>query len=116
VPNHCNNHITLRFNSGNELQDFVNHYLQHYDGAWDKKIVSQGTRGIVISHTTRWQPDFDWLKETLERHRDCWIKDEWIEESGIAGVWVGQYSVTGVTVVEEMKWNDLSIEERHLFF
>lgn len=116
MPNDCHNHITIRFQTENELHDFVNDYLEHYDSAWDKRVVSKGSRGIVIHHVSAWQPDFDWLRGTLESHPKCWIKNEWIEESGIAGVWVGQYSVAGSPVVDEMKWIDLSIEERACSF
>jgi hypothetical protein len=114
MPNICNNYITIKFASENELQDFVNARIDSHHG-WDKKIISKGTRGIILTNKTCWQPDFNWLKNTLEHYGDCWIKNDWTEEGGLAGVWIGQYC-NGELVVNEMKWLDLGVEDRAFLF
>ena len=116
MPNHCINTLTIRFNTENQLYDFTNDYLENYEGAWDKKILKKGSRGVIVTHITGWEPDFQWLQSLLSTYSSCWIKNEWLEEGGYAGVWVGYYNVSGMKVVDEMKWVDLSIEEREFLF
>jgi hypothetical protein len=40
-----------------------------------------------------------------------WIKDEWISEDGLAGVWIA----TG-NDVKRLDWDDLSLEDEHYLF
>jgi hypothetical protein len=115
MPNECNNYITIKFKYQNERVDFENDFLKNFKG-WDKKIIRKGTLGIVVRVITDWEPNFEWLKKILNDHPDCWIKDDWIEEGGIAGVWIGQYGDNGIKFIDEMKWNDLCIEEMALLF
>lgn len=114
MPNDCTNYITILFKTENHLQDFTNDYISNYQG-WGKKIIRKGTKGIVTTNITGWHPDFEWLKKILEDYDDCFVKNEWNEEGGLAGVWVGQYD-GGVRVIDEMKWRDLSIEDRAFNF
>lgn len=115
MPNDCTNYLTIRFKTENDLHNFASDYTENYPG-WNKKIISKGTKGIITTNETAWKPDFEWLKKILEEYDDCFVKDEWFEEGGLAGVWVGQYTSGGVRVIDEMKWLDLSIEEKAFLF
>jgi hypothetical protein len=61
------------------------------------------------------QPDFKWLDSLLDKYPNCWVKNEWNEEGGLAGVWVGSV-IDNKKIIKEMDWRDLSIEEQHYFF
>jgi hypothetical protein len=115
MPNYCNNYITIKFNSDNDLHNFEKDFLNFYE-CFEKEIRRKGTRGIVVKTVTRWKPDFEWLEKILYTYDKCWIKNDWNEEGGIAGVWVGQYEDSGIVVINEMKWNDLCVEDMALLF
>lgn len=115
MPNDCNNYITIRFKSENDLHEFEKDFLNNYE-CREKRVLRKGTRGIVVKTLTPWTPDFEWLEKILDTYSRCFVKNDWNEESGIAGVWIGQYSMSGVKVIEEMKWNDLSVDELALLF
>lgn len=65
---------------------------------------------------SRWAPDFDWLASLLTKYPSCWVKNEWSEEGGMAGVWIGTGASearrgTGEPLIERFEWDDMCIEE-----
>jgi hypothetical protein len=46
----------------------------------------------------------------------CWIKNEWIEEGGTTGVYVGGYLNGSKVETKSLEWIDLTIEARHYCF
>lgn len=65
---------------------------------------------------TKWRPDIKWLNGLLDKYPDCWVKNQWDEEGGMAGVWVGFVDESGKKQVQDMCWRDLCIEEKVYFF
>ena len=63
-----------------------------------------------------WAPDFEWLSNLLTKYPDCWIKNEWDEEGGMAGVWVGFVDKNNSKIIKQMDWVDLCFEERYYWF
>lgn len=114
MPNECTNYITFRFNSENDLHDFERDF-ENYE-CFEKKVIRKGTRGIIVTTVTAWKPDVIWLNKILDTYHNSFVKDEWNEEGGLAGVWIGQYSVGGVKIIDGLKWDDLCVEERALYF
>ena len=79
-------------------------------------IVKLSKRGFLhVKMYSKNQPDFKWLDSLLDKYPNCWVKNEWNEEGGLAGVWVGSV-IDNKKIIKEMDWRDLSIEEQHYFF
>ena len=115
MPNECTNYITIKFNLQNDLEDFEKDFFNNYEGGRNKHMNRKGTHGIIIGIITPWKPDFEWLNKILDTYPKCWIKNDWNEEGGLAGVWVGYYE-HGEKVIHEMEWPDLSIEDLCFLF
>jgi hypothetical protein len=62
-----------------------------------------------------WNPDYEWMESLLQKYPNCWVKNEWSEEAGIAGVWVG-FVVNNQPIVRNLAWEDISIEGKHYLF
>lgn len=118
MPNDCTNIITIICKNKETLNHFIETELEvirlHNDEHNEFiKILKQGKFGVVFRLWTPWNPDYDWLKNTLELHPEFWIKNEWHEEAGMAGVWVGFTKENDEPVIESFIWKDLSIEEEY---
>jgi hypothetical protein len=109
MPNECVNYITIKFKSQNERQDFEMDFMNNHRGL-NKKIIKKGSTGIIVRFNVPSEPDIEFLQCILQKHPDCWIRNDWNNESGIAGVWVG-YWEGEAKVIDEMKWNDLSVDD-----
>jgi hypothetical protein len=126
MSHYCHNSLTIKFSSENHLHDFVYDYVENYAGAREKKIVSKGTRGIITTCFTHEEPDFEWLEKILQDYRGCWIQNDWASYiQGVAGVWVGSWNESIreecpedplFQVINQMKWKDLSLEDRATLF
>jgi len=114
MPNDCWNHITItceREDETGELQSLFVNELQHET----IQVVKKTRRGIIFNMWSAWNPDYEWLETLLYRYPNCWVKNEWSEESGIAGVWVG-YMDESQPVVRHLAWEDISIEGKAFLF
>jgi hypothetical protein len=88
---------------------------------WALTIHKRGPEAVCIKLWSRWLPDFEWLVKLLTKYPSCWIKDEWEEEGGTAGVWIGTGASearrgTGEPVIQRLEWDDMSIEEEYMRF
>ena len=54
--------------------------------------------------------NFDLLEIYIVKYPSIWIKNEWKEEGGKAGVWVGYENV-----IKRFEWDDLCLEEESFF-
>jgi hypothetical protein len=120
MPNDCHNYITIVCEYEEELSNLIDNELtrkpdENYMYNADLNIITRGKKGIVFETTTFWKPDFDWFDHLLTIYPNCWIKNEWSEEGGTAGVWIGCVKNSEISV-QSMSWDDLSIEAKyHLF-
>ena len=120
MPNECSNYITITCDNMDELSTLVQTEFQHIENndlVYNDRVrmVKRGKKGIIVDVETAWTPDFDWLESLLSSYPNCWIKNEWHEEGGIAGVWVGSVK-NNEPSVQSMTWEDLCIESRHFMF
>lgn len=107
MPNECSNRFVLACSNVEEFNALVARELTH-----DQITIDLlGARAVKFTQVTAWQPDFTWLERLITNYPTCWIKNEWIEEGGTAGVWIG--SVNGI---KSMSWQDMSLEEQHDLF
>jgi hypothetical protein len=110
MPNDCWNHITL---TGDEkdITTFVNTELKNIP-EWALHMKARGVKGLLFKLWTRWQPDFKWLEGLLTKYPSFWLKNEWNEEGGLAGVWIGTVAMNGTLEIKQLAWDDLCMEER----
>jgi hypothetical protein len=112
MPNDCWNHLTITCDNPDELTELIlNEIKDHHQSV----IRKRGEKGVIMRTWSPWAPDFVWLSQLLDKYPDCWIKNEWDEEGGMAGVWVG-YVRKDEKVIKQMDWVDLCLEEKHFLF
>jgi hypothetical protein len=125
MGNDCWNQLTITCeNSADELNNLITNEIQykqndeHDESVHNEhvRIIARGKHGIKVDMYTKWQPDFEWLTGLLDKYPNCWVKNQWDEEGGMAGVWVGFVDQSGKKQVQEMCWRDLCIEEKVYFF
>ena len=96
----------LRRNNPNENGNYKNIY-----------VLDRGTRGLVFNFSNIWNGgDFKWLEQLLEKYRHCWVKNEWSEINGLAGVWVGYINRYNQKEIKQLSWNDLTSQQKKLYF
>lgn len=110
MPNDCWNNITFTADPG-DLYAFIN--IEFKDTPeWALSIKKQGSGAVFLRLWSRWLPDFVWLEGLLTKYPSCWIKNEWNEEGGTEGVWVGSMR-TGKKQIQRMVWEGMCIEEEY---
>jgi hypothetical protein len=114
MPNDCSNQITITCENTKELQHLIDSKLKTTSGIYHKNIypIKNCLNGIKFEQITAWKPDYEWLESLIPNYPNCWIKNVWKEEGGIAGVWVE----TSKTGVQSMEWVELSLEEEYELF
>ena len=120
MPNDCSNIITITSHNEELLNNFIQnelnpiemHNTKHHEVI---KIYKRGSYGIVFKLWSAWSPDYNWLEDMLNKYQEFWIKNEWHEEGGMAGVWVG-FVKDNEHIINKLTWSDLSIEEEHHLF
>ena len=113
MPNDCWNHITMTFKNSEELNLLIENELKNNPTI---KIVEQGKKGIIFKLTSDWRPDFKWFECLILKYPSSWIKNEWKEEGGQAGVWIGYVDDNNDKIIKEFEWRDLCVEEKYYFF
>jgi hypothetical protein len=122
MPNDCWNNLTITSHDDpDELDNLIQNEFKHLDPTgeyvYNETIepIVRGRRGIRVILTTSWSPDFEWLEGLLTKYPSCWIKNEWSEEGGFAGVWVG--CINGnEQEIKHLEWADICIEGKHEYF
>jgi hypothetical protein len=105
----------------NELNNLILNELKHKKG--DKyvyhetvEMIKRGTRGIMFEIWSAWNPDYEWLESLLDKYPNCWVKNEWCEEGGFAGVWVGFVNNNNEKIIKDLTWDDICIEGKAYLF
>lgn len=118
--NNCWNYITIILNQ-DELITLMHHELM-YSNLKNKllfhdhiELLQQSDKGIKIKVWSQSKPNFQWLSKMINTYKSCWIKNEWYEESGLSGIWIGQILEDGPNIIK-YEWNDLSVDEENIYF
>jgi|LauGreDrversion2_5_1035112.scaffolds.fasta_scaffold59149_2 hypothetical protein len=124
MPNDCWSHITITCENReavDELNNLIINELKHTEE--DKYVyhetvnmLKRGTRGIIFEIWSAWHPDYEWLESLLEKYPNCWVKNEWSEEGGFAGVWVGFMNNNKEKIIKDLQWDDICIEGKACLF
>lgn len=105
MPNDCWNNLTITSENPDELVRLIdNEIIDH--------IQKQGSNVIIMRLWSAWAPPFNWLSELIDKYPRCWIKNEWDEESGLAGVWIGFTNNANEKTIKQLTWTE---ERRYIF-
>lgn len=77
---------------------------------YDYKLEEEGKEALLIYFNTAWSPPYMLFKFLLQEHPEMWLRCDWEEEGGQAGVFVG-YTQGNELVVKAMTWQDWCLEE-----
>jgi len=121
MPNDCWNKLTITSEDREELNSLITNEFQHIENSdyvynETAKMYKRGCRGAILSLRSAWNPPYDFLENILINYPSCWIKNEWNEEGGFAGVWIGYVTSDGEKIIKDLQWDDLSIEDKHYLF
>jgi len=112
MGNDCWNNITLvSHDNSDELKQLDNEFQCE-----SKEYKFKGDRGIKFSIITRNEPDFELLEHLYSKYSNCWIKNEWSEEGGLAGVWAGGCKGGKKEEIRQLVWEDLCMEAKYEYF
>ena len=56
------------------------------------------------------------LEHLYSKYSNCWIKNEWSEEGGLAGVWAGGCKGGKKEEIRQLVWEDLCMEAKYEYF
>ena len=124
MPNDCWNRMTITCENRefvDELTNLVLNELKHKEGnkhVYHETVhmIQRGTRGIIFEIWSAWNPDYEWLESLLDKYPNCWVKNEWNEEGGVAGVWVGFVNNNNEKIIKDLTWDDICIEGKACLF
>jgi hypothetical protein len=109
MPNDCWNDITIiTYDTSQGVNNIFDNTLR---GA-DVKVKKRWKNGMELTIMTEWNPCFKWLESLIDTYPKWWLKNEWWEEGGTAGVWVG-YHKNDKKIIKKLEWDDICIEELH---
>lgn len=102
--------------SPTDVEDFKESWhkwsCDNWGTKWDRSeynVLIRGKKGLQVEFVTAWCPPLQLLKYLIEKHK-IWVKCEWCEEGGLAGIFVGEHD--GVKLLErEFTWEDWCLEE-----
>ena len=90
--------------------DTVTFLNDNYFGEKHCNIRRHSDRYMTVSYAYRNDVFHEYLKTLLELYPQCWLKNEFSNEDGYAGVVIGR-TVNGTPTFDEHEWNELTIEE-----
>jgi hypothetical protein len=112
MPNDCwNNIIFISEDNSEELTELFNKEIKTKNLPEEYlKIDYKGNNGIKFKLWSAWRADNEWLKRLIQKYPNCWIKNDWYEEGGGAGIFIGGFlnGKKQETIIKE--WVELSIE------
>jgi hypothetical protein len=88
--------------------------LEHWGSKWDRydyKLKHEGQEGLQIEFNTAWAPPTEFFQHLLEKYPDIWLKCDWSEEGGSAGIFIGYTNTDKKVEINELTWNDWCLEE-----
>ena len=93
MPNDCWNNMTfISEDNSEELTELFNNEIKAKNPPDDRLIINyKGSNGIKIQLWSAWGADNEWLNTLVEKYPKCWIKNDWYEEGGGAGIFIGGF-------------------------
>ena len=116
MPNSCWNVFTIIGETDVIEQIYETELKQLEDiiSPEDKPIIhfiKRSDTGIKFELYSKWEPDKEWINNLMSKYPSVFLKNEWSEEGGCAGVIVGGTLHNKVYPIKEMSWVDVPIED-----
>ena len=105
--NLCKNHFTIRCDSNSTLSALLETF--HSYSNYEFKIKDTSDTVLKCLFITSWYPDFDMMEQMVKTY-NCWLKNEWQEEGGIEGVWIGYMDKT--IHIKKLEWLNMAHETK----
>lgn len=87
----------------------------NWGSKWDRTrylLIRRGEKGMEIKFTTAWSPPTELFKYLVETYHDVWIRCDWSEEGGLAGVFVVRWNEEKNEIeITDSSWLDWCMEE-----
>ena len=112
MPNDCFNKITIR-GYENAITTLLANGL-HLNNHYEWSIDSKGSRGVMLNIMTSWEPPFEHFEYLIEKYK-IWLKCEWYEEGGTAGLFLGYWDEDKINL-KELVWEDWCVEDYETYF
>ncbi len=98
-------------------QDWYEWNCAHWGTKWERseyKVKGLGEEGMEMKFKTAWNPPFELFRYLATTYHDIWIRCDWSEEGGYAGVFVTHWDEKLQTLhVTDAHWMDWCLEEWH---
>ena len=108
MPNDCWNHMTVTADK-DVIENFFQEELKNIPD-WALNIHKKGVEGLIFRIWSPWIPDFAWLEGLLDKYSGIWLKNEWSEEGGQEGVWIGT-NREDKKYIQRLEWMGMCLEE-----
>jgi hypothetical protein len=106
MPNDCWNNITIKA-TFEQINAMLENEFRNVP-SWAYQTVQSGRELLVFRIWSPNAPCEEFIDKLLKVYIDIWIKDEWSEEGGHAGVIVGKHNA-----LTKFSWYEGPIEEWH---
>jgi hypothetical protein len=95
--------------------DSLEWQTEHWGTKWDRynyKQEHRGDAGLEVKFSTAWSPPTALFQYLAETYHDVWIRCDWSEEGGYAGVFVVHWNEKEKKLdITDTYWNDWCLEE-----
>ena len=89
--------------------------VKHWGTKWDRadyEVLHKGKLGVQVTFTTAWGPPVELFKYLAETYHDLWLRCDWSEEGGLAGVYVVFWNDKEKKLeITDTAWDDWCLEE-----
>jgi hypothetical protein len=101
--------------SPTQTEDLIEWRYEHWGTKWDVfdySVKKKGKTGIEVTFCTAWSPPIPFFKHLMKQYPETWIKCDWVEEGGMAGVYVSKWDKKENKIeTQELIWDDWCLEE-----
>ena len=104
MPNDCWNVLTVKA-TDEQIRTILTREFTDVP-PWAFKLLQASKEVLIFKIWSRWTPDKARMDRLFNNYDGIWIKNEWNEEGGYAGIIVGTKSE-----VHEISWDEGCIEE-----
>jgi len=104
MPNDCWNNITLKATEAQIAEILTTEFTNV--PKWAFKLFRVGKGAAEFKLWSAWGPNKDLMNRLIRKYPGIWIKNEWSEEGGFAGVIVGD-----AENLQDFGWDEGCIEE-----
>lgn len=124
MPNDCYNHVTIYADAstikhlveaGPALEDLLVEGAASGDlRLYDYKVNQVGAEAVIFTITSAWVPANPLFEALIQQLDICFLKNEWVIEDGMAGVWIGESrGIENLAPkISALEWHEGPIEEK----